>query len=139
MRPASAIIATYVYDGFERSTSITYGNGTSSSYSHDNISRLSTQITDLSGTANDLTVDFTYNLANQIISRIRSNNLYSLNGYVNVNRNYAVNSLNQYTSAGSQTISYDAAGNLSGDFRNCLKLLGVSCKKFFSCFRQQTP
>lgn len=33
----------------------------------------------------------------------------------NVNRNYSVNPLNQYTAAGSTSFSYDANGNLTGD------------------------
>ena len=33
-------------------------------------------------------------------------------------RNYAVNNLNQYTSAGSVTFSYDASGNLTASGRH---------------------
>ena len=34
---------------------------------------------------------------------------------VTVSRNYAVNTLNQYTSAGAVSFAYDASGNLTGD------------------------
>ena len=58
---------------------------------------------------------FAYNPAQQIVSRSTSNNAYVFTGDVNVNRNYQVNGLNQYTSAGPATFTYDANGNLTGD------------------------
>jgi RHS repeat-associated protein len=48
-------------------------------------------------------------------SRTTSNDAYVYTGSVNVNRSYAVNGLNQYTSAGPATFSYDLNGNLTGD------------------------
>jgi hypothetical protein len=38
---------------------------------------------------------------------------YAYTGSYNVNRAYAVNGLNQYTSAGAASFSYDANGNLT--------------------------
>jgi hypothetical protein len=42
-----------------------------------------------------------------------SNDGYAYTGSYNVNRAYAVNGLNQYTSAGAASFSYDANGNLT--------------------------
>lgn len=50
--------------------------------------------------------------------RSTSNDAYVWTGTVNVSGNYAVNGLNQYTSAGPATFSYDANGNLTGDGSN---------------------
>jgi hypothetical protein len=47
-------------------------------------------------------------------SRVRAD-LYAWTDAVNVNRNYAVNGLNQYVSVGTAVFSYDANGNLSND------------------------
>ncbi|MBJ7527526.1 MAG: RHS repeat-associated core domain-containing protein, partial [Sphingomonadaceae bacterium] len=70
---------------------------------------------DMAGTANDVTYGFGYNPASQMTSRSMSNDAFVYTGDVNVSRNYAVNGLNQYTSAGPATFTYDANGNLTGD------------------------
>jgi RHS repeat-associated protein len=91
----------------------TFGTG----FSYDGISRLS----DLSHTFTNggfVWTSFGYNAANQITSRTRSNDDYVFTGYVNVNRNYASNGLNQYTSAGSASFVYDNNGNLTSDGTN---------------------
>ena len=58
---------------------------------------------------------FGYDPASQIISRTRNNDNYAFTGYVNVNRAYAKNGLNQYTTAGPASFVYDANGNLTSD------------------------
>jgi RHS repeat-associated protein len=65
--------------------------------------------------AYDVTYGFGLNPASQIISQTRSNDSYAYTGYLNVNRSYARNGLNQYTSAGPATFTYDANGNLISD------------------------
>ena len=50
------VLATYAYDNLERRTAVANGNGTSSSYSFDPVSRLSSLTQDLGGTLNDLTI-----------------------------------------------------------------------------------
>jgi len=114
------VLATYSYDNLGRRSGIARGNGTSTSYGFDPASRLSSLTQDLSGTANDLTLGFSYNPAAEIRQRTSSNDAYAWNGYVAVNRNYASNGLNQYTSAGSLALNYDSRGNLtaSGGARN---------------------
>lgn len=56
-----------------------------------------------------------YNPAGQVTTQTVSNDSYVYTGAYNVNRNYAVNGLNQYTSAGPAVFSYDANGNLTSD------------------------
>jgi YD repeat-containing protein len=55
------VLATYAYDDLGRRASVTYGDGSTTSYSYDGVSRLTQQVLDLAGTAYDLTLGFTYN------------------------------------------------------------------------------
>lgn len=61
---------------------------------------------------------YTRNPASQITSETQSNDSYSWNGFANVSRLYETNGLNQYTSAGSTSFTYDANGNLTSDGTN---------------------
>ncbi len=63
----------------------------------------------------DLTQSFSYNPAGQIATRALSNDGYAFTNRVNVNRTYATNGLNQYTSLGPASFTYDADGNLTSD------------------------
>lgn len=67
----------------------------------------------LSGGNQPNSVTLSYNPAGQIISRTASNDAYAWTGHANVDRPYAVNGLNQYTSAGGTGFGYDARGNLT--------------------------
>jgi hypothetical protein len=87
-----------------RNTSINFG--------YDAINRPNALTQDMAGTANDVTYGFGYNPASQITMRSMSNDAFVYTGDVNVSRNYAVNGLNQYTSAGPATFTYDDNGNL---------------------------
>ena len=70
---------------------------------------------DLTGATNDLALNFTYNAGGQIASRTAtsSNSAYMFNDTYTVNRGYTVNGLNQYTSSGAVTPTYDGKGNLT--------------------------
>lgn len=107
------VLATYTYDDLGRRTSLTRGNGTVTSYGYDAVSRMNTLGHDLAGTGNDVTSTFTHNPANQIAGFTRNNDSYGWTGASNADRNYAVNGLNQYSSAGGTSFSYDARGNLT--------------------------
>lgn len=130
------IYLTFDYDGLDRQTTtkengttiaaqITYDNrgrragdvrlSTSTIYTYDAISRPIIISDDLAGTADDLTTTLTYSPANQIVSKTLSNDRYSFAAYANVNRNYAINGLNQYLSAGPASFAYDSNGNLTSD------------------------
>jgi RHS repeat-associated protein len=110
----TGILATYSYDDYGRRMSIMRGNGTVTNYGYDPVSRLRWMAQDISGTAQDLVIDYIdYNPANQITGYSRSNDSYAWNGHYNVNRAYGTNGLNQLTSAGATALSYDGRGNLS--------------------------
>lgn len=109
----AGVLATYAYNNLGRRTSLTRGNGVVTSYGYDAISRLSSLAHNPAGTTADVTTTFTYNPANQIASLTRNNDSYAWTGAVNVDRNYAANGLNQYSSAGATTFGYDTKGNLT--------------------------
>ena len=105
-------IASFGYEALGRRSSLTLGNGavTSYAYAGPGLSNLSLN---LSGTANDQSIDYQYNAAGQIVSRAASNNAYAWTGHVSVDRSYAANALNQYTQVGTTTPTYDVKGNLA--------------------------
>lgn len=81
-------------------------------YGYDGVGRLSRQDQRFADTADNVVATFSYNPASQVVTRSRDNPAYAFNGYLNINRNYAVNGLNQYTNAGPAAFTYDANGNL---------------------------
>ena len=80
--------------------------------------RLRQIVGNLAGTSADMTATFTWNPAGQMASRVRSNDTYVYGGDVDLTRQYLVNGLNQYVSAGPASFGYDANGNLTGDGSN---------------------
>ena len=87
-------------------------------YSYDAISRPFAWGQLFSGNVGNLSEGLAFNPANQIVSQSRSDDAYVFTGAVALTRNYAVNGLNQYTTAGPATFTYDANGNLIGDGTN---------------------
>jgi RHS repeat-associated protein len=101
-----------------RRSSLGSGTGgvtSSAAYGYDAVERLSSLTRDLAGTAADQTLGFAYNPASQIVSRTSSNDAFASNSAYDVSRAYSTNGLNQYTSAGPATFTYDANGNLTSD------------------------
>jgi RHS repeat-associated protein len=110
----AGLLGSYAYDDLGRRTSLTRGNGAVTSYAFDPVSRLTGFTQDVSGTAQDLTVNgISYNPASQMTGLTRSNDSYAWTGHYNVNRNYTANGLNQFTAAGPTSLGYDALGNLT--------------------------
>jgi YD repeat-containing protein len=110
------VLADYDYNNLGRRISLTFGNGTSTSYTYDPVSRLSGLSHDLAGTANDLTIgSIAYNPASQIISLQRSNDAYAFTGHSSASTASVANGLNQLTSIGGSTMTHDARGNLTLD------------------------
>jgi YD repeat-containing protein len=124
----------YAYDGLNRATAITQGavtiaglsynnrgargglsQGVATSYGYDNVGRPNALGHDLSGSTHDVSYGYGYTPASQLASQSRTNDAYAWTGHYNVDRNYAVNGLNQYTSAGSAAFCYDDNGNLTSD------------------------
>lgn len=112
-RNAPSGLTAYGYNS--RGLRASLASGSYTYYDYDAVSRLNMLTQDMSGTAYDMSYGFGYNPASQMTTRTTSNDSYVWTGDVNANRNYAVNGLNQYSSAGPASFSYDANGNLTGD------------------------
>lgn len=132
-------LAAFGYDDLGRRTSLTRGNGTTTSYAYNPASQLTGLTQDLAGSASDLTLGFAYNPAGQITTRSASNDAYAWGGATIVDRGYTTNGLNQYTGSGSVTPTYDARGNLTSaagqsyiyNTRNQLAQTGVPGQLFY--------
>ncbi|WP_256077337.1 RHS repeat-associated core domain-containing protein [Massilia sp. YIM B04103] len=111
----STVLASYGYDELSRRTTVTLGNGTSTSYGYSPQATLASLSHNLGGTAQDITWTYNRNQAQEITGHNWSNDLYQWTGYTNGTRNYSVNGLNQYTAAAGASISHDANGSISGD------------------------
>ncbi|MBO9711435.1 RHS repeat-associated core domain-containing protein [Sphingomonas sp.] len=107
-------IAGMSYDSHGRRAGDTRG-GVATSYGYDGVSRLASLGSNLSGTASDVTSTFGYNPASQIVQRTRDNGIYAFTANVAVERDYGVNGLNQYGTAGPASFCYDDNGNLTSD------------------------
>jgi RHS repeat-associated protein len=110
---------TYKYNNRGAKRRQAGGNTALTDLLFDTAGRLSSITHDMAGTANDVTYGLdAYNPAAQVTQRSTSNDAYVWTGAVNVNRNYTVNGLNQYVSAGPAVFSYDDNGNLTNDGTN---------------------
>jgi len=123
----------YSYDGLNRMGNITAGSSlvsvtynprggtanitgsTGSAYTYDAAGRLGSITHDPAGTTHDVAWTFGFTPSSQLASQSRSNDAYAWTDHVNVERAYAANGLNHYTSAGSASFTYDANGNLTSD------------------------
>jgi RHS repeat-associated protein len=111
---ASTLLRNYIFSNAGLLASS--GTGlTSTTLTYDALSRQLSLLHDLTSTSADVSQTFAYNPGSQVVTQTRSNDAYVFTGYVNVNRNYSVNGLNQYLTAGAATFTYDASGNLTGD------------------------
>ncbi len=73
-------------------------------------------MTDSLAATASVTTTFAYNPANQLLARMRTNDAYAFTGTVIGSTGYSVNGLNQYTTVGGATFSYnDKRGNLTSD------------------------
>lgn len=92
-------------------------SGSGSYYFYDPAGRLGylAQGFAINGTANDLHISLGYNPAGQITTRTAYNDAYAWTAHANVQRDYAVNGINQYSTAGAVSFTYDANGNLTSD------------------------
>jgi RHS repeat-associated protein len=111
----AGVLATYAYDNLGRRSSVTRGNGAVTSYQYDPVSRLDSMTHDFASTTHDLTLGFAYNPASQILSTLRSNDLYSWNGHGSGTTSSTANGLNQLATHAGGTPTYDARGNLTAD------------------------
>lgn len=104
-----------VYDDTAKLKSLALAGGGTTGYNYDPIGRLDSFTHNLNGSAYDVTTGFSYNSAGQVATRTVSNDVFAYRGNQNIIGSYAINGLNQYTSAGGKTISYDNNSNLTSD------------------------
>ncbi len=104
----------FSYDSLGRRSGV--GRASSAtSYGYDSLSRLTSQGQQFAGGVANVTHGFGYNPASQIVSRSQNEDSYRFQGFVDAARSYATNGLNQYTSAGPASFTYDPNGNLTSD------------------------
>ena len=108
-------LATYAWDDLSRRTTVTLGNGTTTSYGYSTQGALASLSHNLAGTAQDQTDSYTRNQAQEITAHNWTNDLYQWVGAANGTQSYTANGLNQYTTAAGATLTHDAKGNLTGD------------------------
>ncbi len=108
-------LATYAYDDLSRRTTVTLGNGTTTSYGYSTQGALVSLAHNLTGTAQDQTTTYTRNQVQEIVGQSWTNDLYQWTGYANGTQSYTANGLNQTTTAAGATLTHDARGNLTGD------------------------
>lgn len=106
------VLASFAYDDLGRRISRSLGNGTSTTYGYDPISRLTSLNFNGGASSNTITLG-NYSPVGEIGNRTVSNDAFAWNQAYNVNRPYAANSLNQYTTIAGTAQGYDARGNLS--------------------------
>ena len=107
-------IAAFTYDPQGRRSGVSVP-GASSTYGYDGLSRLTGLSHDLAGPGADQSLTFGYNPASQLTLRTATNDSYAWMSSYNVSRDYAVNGLNQYSTAGPAAFTYDGNGNLTAD------------------------
>lgn len=110
----AGVLATYSYDNLGRLAYTARGNGVNTANTFNTASQLASMAHDLSGTAQDQTLSFTYNMAGQILTRGMTNNIYQMSGLSNLDHNFTVNGLDQYLT-GPTSYTYDARGSLTSD------------------------
>jgi RHS repeat-associated protein len=115
IKQSTTSLAIYGYDNLGNRTSVTFGNGASQAFTYDPVSRLSQLTNNLSGTTNDLTATFAYSPASQITSTVRTGDPYAWTGHGNGSTAYVQNGLNQQTSIGGVTASWDSKGNMTSE------------------------
>ncbi|MCV2218108.1 RHS repeat-associated core domain-containing protein [Thauera sp. Sel9] len=111
----STNLASYAYDDLSRRTTVTLGNGTTTSYGYGAQGSMSSLAHNLTGTAQDVSYSYTRNQVQEFVGLSWTNDLYQWMGYANGTKNYTSNGLNQYTAAAGSTLTYDNKGNLAGD------------------------
>lgn len=119
--PSLGMLAKYSYDASGRRTEAQYGNGTDEDWNYDAGDRL-TKIKLDADTAHDLTLDFTYNAANQVLTRTDNNAAYAFDSfaasdnftYDGMNRDARITALvpNGKDCSKTAAYGYDCNGNL---------------------------
>lgn len=107
----ATLLTSMVYDSLGQRTQDFSGHET---YGYDAVERLISHAVSF-GRSYDVSTTFANSPSDQIVSQSSTNGVYAFKNYTSVSRNYSVNGINQYTSAGPATYNYDADGNLTSD------------------------
>lgn len=106
-------IASYTYDDLGRRTGITRTSGASTGYAY-TAGRLSSLTQDLSGTAYDSSISYTYTPSSQIMTRTQTADAtYAWIPLAAGTSNSTFNGLNQATLVDSTSVTHDQLGNLT--------------------------
>jgi RHS repeat-associated protein len=112
---SSGVLATYNYDSMGRRGSIVRPNNTTTTFSYDGASRLSSLQQDVASNAFDVTFGLpSYSPANQIRQRTTSTASYKYAAAIAAT-NYVPDGLNRYLTAAGGNPVYDARGNLTSE------------------------
>jgi RHS repeat-associated protein len=130
----TTILATYAYDDQGRRTLITRGNGATTSYAYDPVSRLSQLAHDMAGTSGDVTFTYAYNPAGQIVSRTGSNDAYAWTAHGSGTTSETSNGLNQIAERSGTPVTHDAKGNMLTDGRD--RVFGYSSENLLTSFQR---
>ena len=110
---SSSTLVTFSYDNQGQRSQIIRTGGANTIFHYDGLSRLKDLDHDFSGTNDDVSYDFGYNPANQIVSKTVSNSNFVFSQHNTGSQSYSVNGLNQYTTIEGGTLGYDSNGNLT--------------------------
>ena len=102
---SSTNMVDYAYNNRGLRSSQTARFGPVATLGYDPVGRLNALSHNVMGTAQDVAFTYGYTPASQIAQRTRNNDAYAWTGHVNIDRNYTVNGLNQYTAAGPATFT----------------------------------
>lgn len=105
-------LASWAYDNLGRPIAQGRANGATTYWTYDGASRLTALTQDLAGTANDVTLNFAYNPAGQIVTRTLSNSAYAYAPGAG-NTAYVNNGRNQVTSVNGAGVGYDGRQNIA--------------------------
>jgi RHS repeat-associated protein len=107
-------VVAFEYDNANRRTKLTYPSGTFTEYAYDNASRL-TGLTYKHGSNTLGALTYTYDAASQ---RVQVGGSWARTGLPAALSSAIYNAANHQTAFGSQTLTYDLNGNLTGDGTN---------------------
>ena len=112
---AGAYLAGFGYDQLGRLASRTNNLGAAgtSTFTYAPAGPVQSIAHNFADTANDMTLTYGHNPANQITTLTRSNDVYALAVQPPYSRNFTTNGLNQYTAVGAAAVTHDANGNIA--------------------------
>lgn len=109
----TTVLAQHDYDSLSRRVNLTYGNGTSASYTYEIDDDLASFDHQFSGS--NVSLNYTYNNVGNRTSFTSDDDRYLFSPLTSLQVDYVNNILNQYNSVGGVSFTYDGNGNLTSD------------------------